>query len=121
MSYPNMPKYLPNANEWLTLTEPVVNGLMQGKMNNYGTVTLTAGAASTTVTETRGKISNNSVILFMPLTANAAAEIGAGTMYITTANLSPLGADGTGNNPTFTITHANNAQVDRDYRYIIIA
>jgi hypothetical protein len=111
MSYNNMPKRINDPIEWLRQTEPVVNGLMQGKSNNYGTVTLTANAASTTVTETEGKISSTAVILLMPTTANASAEVGAGTIYISAT--SPA-------NKTFTITHANNAQADRTYRYIIV-
>jgi hypothetical protein len=111
MSYLNMPKKITDPIQWLRLTEPVVNGLMQGKSNNYGSVTLTANAASTTVTEAPNRISSTSVILFMPTTANAASEIGAGTMYV--SSTSPA-------NNTFTIAHANNAQTDRTYRYIIV-
>lgn len=111
MSYNSMPKKINDPIEWLRQTEPVVNGLMQGKSNNYGSVTLTANAASTTVTETEGKISSTAVILFMPTTANAAAEIGAGTMYVSATSPS---------NKTFTVTHANNAQNDRTFRYVII-
>ncbi len=111
MSYNGMPKYNPNPVEWLRKTEPVVNGLMQGKSNNYGSVTLTANAASTTVTETEGRISTSAVILFMPTTANAAAEVGAGTMYVSATDPE---------NHTFTITHANNAQVDRTFRYALV-
>ena len=111
MSYNNMPKHITNPIEWLRQTEPVVNGLMQGKSNNYGSVTLTANAGSTVVTEAPNRISIYSVLLFMPTTANAAAEVGAGTMYVS--------ATAPASN-TFTITHANNAQVDRTYRYAII-
>jgi hypothetical protein len=109
MSYNGMPKYMPNVLEWLRQTEPVVNGLMQGKSNNYGSVTLTANAASTTVTESAGRISSNAVILFMPTTANAA--VANQTMYVSAT--AP-------NSNTFTITHANNAQTDRTFRYVII-
>ena len=111
MSYNNMPKAIQNPIEWLRLTEPVVNGLMQGKSNNYGSVTLTANAGSTTVTEAPNRISSTCVILFMPTTANAAAEVGAGTMYVSAT--APL-------TNQFTITHANNAQTDRTFRYIIV-
>jgi DNA-binding beta-propeller fold protein YncE len=46
-----------------------------------------------------------------PRTANAAAELAAGTMYITDANMG---------NGTFTVIHANNAQTDRDFRYAVV-
>lgn len=69
-----------------------------------GTVTLTASVASTTLTDTR--ITASSVITLMPTTANASAEIGAGTIFIGTTAIGSA-----------TITHANNAQVDRTFRY----
>jgi hypothetical protein len=111
MSYNNMPKHMPDPIEWLRRTEPVVNGLMQGKSNNYGTFTLIANAASTTVQEAPNRISETSVVLYEPMTANASAERGAGTMYVSAT--SPA-------NSTFTITHSNNAQTDRTFRYAII-
>lgn len=83
-----------------------IKGLAAGKSHAGGEVTLTASSATTVVTDSR--ISSDSVITFMPITANAAAEIGAGGMYVS------LRAGG-----TFTITHANNAQTDRDFEYAI--
>lgn len=73
-----------------------------GKLEVVGEVTLTAGAA-TTVFNRKG-ISNQTAFGFDPRTANAAAELAAGTMYILDAN---RGAD------AVTITHANNGQTDR--------
>lgn len=71
-----------------------------------GTVTLTANAATTTLTDVR--LTASSVITLMPTTANASAEIGAGTIYIGTTAIGSA-----------TITHANNAQADRTFRYNI--
>lgn len=79
----------------------------QGKLANTGTVTLTANVASTTVTDARAGATT--FIGFMPQTANAAAEVGAGTMYVATQG-----------KQTFTITHANNAQADRTFRYCLL-
>ena len=45
----------------------------------------------------------------MPKTANASAEQGNGTIFISARA-----------NGSFTITHANNSQTDRQYGYIII-
>ncbi len=109
MSYNSMPKKITNPIEWLRQTEPVVNGLMQGKSNNYGSVTLTANSATTTVTLAANRISATAVILFMPTTANAAAALSG--LYVSAT--SPA-------NNTFTLTHANNAQADKTYRYIIV-
>jgi hypothetical protein len=85
------------------------NLAISGKANNKGEVTLAANAASTTVTDPR--ISYFSTIVFEPLTANAAAELYGGTMYVTEAN------HGKG---SFVITHANDANADKTFRYIIL-
>lgn len=79
----------------------------QGHLGNVGTLTLSAGVASTAFTDFR--VGPNSFIGLVPLTANAAAEIGAGTLYISARS-----------NESFTITHANNAQVDRTFSYCIL-
>jgi len=79
-----------------------------GRSNAVGSVTLTANAATTTVTDMN--CASGSSIHLMPTTANASAEIGAGTIYLATATIL---------NGSFVITHANNAQVDRTFRYAI--
>jgi hypothetical protein len=78
-------------------------------MDCVRTFTLTANVASTVMSDPRLTI--QSVVHFDPQTANASAEIGNGTMYVTVANRL-TGA--------FTITHANNAQADRTYSVSII-
>ena len=87
----------------------VLQQIRSGKLEVVAEVTLTASAASTTITDIR--ISPQSVIVWHPRTANAAAELAAGTMYITDANMG---------NGTFTVIHANNAQTDRDFRYAVV-
>lgn len=79
----------------------------QGKLANTRTVTLSTATVATVVSDARAGAF--SCIDFMPMTANAAAEIGAGTLYVAT--------QGKG---TFTITHANNAQADRTFRYSLL-
>lgn len=81
-----------------------VRQLAEGRSNAVGTFTLTANAASTVVTAVN--CGAGSSVLAFPTTANAAAEIGNGTMYI-----------GTVANGSFTVTHANNAQTDRIFMY----
>jgi hypothetical protein len=83
--------------------------IQQGKIQCVGEITLTANAAATVLTDSR--ISIQSAILFDPRTANAATEYHGGTMYILDANR------GKG---TCTITHANNAQVDRTFFVALI-
>lgn len=82
-----------------------VNRLID-KLSIVGTVTLTASAASTAISDAR--ISSDSLLFLTPKTANAAAEVGNGTMYYT------------GSAGAVTITHANNAQTDRTYAYFVL-
>lgn len=84
-----------------------LNAALGGKLNCTIDVTLTASAASTTVTDAR--IGFYSALIPMPTTANAAAEIGAGGMYIDTLKKGSA-----------VIHHANNTQTDRSFRFIII-
>lgn len=113
-NYPG-PTEAPTTNDWRFLLDwmrqmtLVVRNILLGKLNNNGEITLTASAASTDLVDPR--LTLNSLIVFDPLTANAAAEKAAGTIYVTDANR---------DNGTFTITHANNAQTDRDFRYAIL-
>jgi hypothetical protein len=86
----------------------VVNRLLTGKLNNVTTLTLDANAASTTLTDSR--LTSESHLSFMPTTANAAAEIGNGTLYID---------ESARVNGSVVITHANNAQTDRTFRITI--
>lgn len=85
----------------------VVNGLLDGNSNNRGTVTLATSAASTAITDYRA--GPDSIVLLMPTTANASAEIGAGTIYVSARATN-----------SFTLTHANNSQSDRTFGYIIV-
>ena len=81
-----------------------INNIIKGRTENVGQVTLTANAASTTVTN--DNISEDSEIMLSPKTANAAAALS--TTYIPEATIL---------NGSFVIQHANNAQTDRDFGY----
>ena len=95
-----------NPEEHIRLIAGILNEAIAGHTINAGSVTLTASTASTAVTDFRAGV--DSVITFMPKTATAAAEVGNGTMYVSSRG-----------KQTFTITHANNAQTDRDFEYSI--
>lgn len=71
------------------------------------TVTLAVSAATTVVSDQR--VREQSAVFFTPTTSNAAAEIGNGTMYVSSKG-----------SKTFTITHANNAQADRTFDYVVL-
>jgi len=84
-----------------------INQLAQGRSNAVGTVTLTANAATTVVSAKN--CGAGSVVLLSPLTAHAAAELAAGTLYVSAVA-----------NGAFTLTHANNAQADRIFGYVAV-
>src|SRR6476661_769202 len=106
-----MTVFVPGITE--TDLKKVILSLQQvaaGRSNATGTVTLTASAASTTVTPTQtGSIAVGSTQILTAMTANAAAEIGNGTIYVSAVA-----------NGSFTLTHANNSQADRTFRYAIL-
>jgi len=64
--FPSLPTSLPFREEALRRIAQAVNGLLQGKSNNVGTVTCTPGATTTVVTDSR--IGANST---MPLDARS--------------------------------------------------
>lgn len=84
----------------------VVRGIMDGKTNNTGTLTLATGGATTT-TLTDRRIGPDSVIVFVP--ASAAANADATRVYAS--------AQGQG---TATVNHAANVTANKTYRYAVI-
>jgi len=105
-----MTAYVPGTTE--TDLSKVILSLQQvaaGRSNAVGTVTLATGTATTVVTTQTGICASGSTVNLTPTTANAAAELGNGTMYVSAV----------GNN-TFTITHANSATTGRTFSYAIV-
>lgn len=98
-----------NAKNHRWLIALAVNRLNQGKFNATGEITLTPNQTTTDLIDAR--LQPYSFVQFDPLTANAAMELNAGTMYVLEADR------GAGK---FTVTHANNAQADRTFNYLII-
>lgn len=102
-----MTAYAPGTDE--TDLKKIILAIQQlaaGRSNAVGTVTLTVSAATTTVTD--NNCAAGSVPILIPTTANAAAEIGNGTMYISAVA-----------NKSFTITHANSATTGRTFLYAL--
>jgi len=83
----------------------IVNGIMDGKTNNTGTIRLASSSTSTTLTDAR--LGPASVIIMTPMTSNAAKEFG--TCFISART-----------NGSATITHQNTGHADLDYTYIIV-
>jgi hypothetical protein len=98
-----------NPEEYFRRIAQVINQNDEGNIAVNAVCTLTANSATTVVKNRR--VGKDSVILFMPKTANAAAEQAAGGMYVSA--IAPRSQQ-------FTITHANNAQTDRTFSYITI-
>lgn len=104
------PQLLPNAIEHRRQLAQAVANLYRGKGNSpVDSFTLATSATQTTLTDAR--IGYYSIILFMPQTANAAAEIGGGTMYV---------SQSTQINGSAVVSHANSTQTDRIFRAIIM-
>lgn len=82
----------------------IINNAFKGKQNIGGEVTLTANAASTTLSDEL--IDEDSVVALMPMTSNAAAAVGT-TYFSAPASGSVV------------INHANNGQTDRTFRYTV--
>jgi len=80
-----------------------VNGLIDGRQDVTGEVTLTANSGTTTVTD--NKFESQMIPVFVPFTANAATGLTA--LYVSARTKGG-----------FTLTHANNAQTDRTYGYV---
>jgi hypothetical protein len=103
-----MTAYVPGITE----TDPkkivlAIQQLAAGRSNAVGRVTLATGAASTVVMD--NNCAAGSVPVLVPTTANAAVEVGNGTMFISAVT------DG-----SFTITHANAATASRTFLYALI-
>lgn len=103
--YPGVPTRLDDKDNHLYLIAVAVNNLLRGKILPLGTVTLTANAASTTLSTPN--IGANSAVLLMPTTANAAGALA--TTYFDTF------AEG-----SCKINHANNAQADKTFTYVVL-
>src|SRR5882724_10550325 len=86
-----------------------IRQLIAGRSNAAGRVTLAANAASTVVAAPNCAAACE--ILLFARSANAAAEVKNGTVYVLAADVA---------NKSFRITHANNAQTDRIFSYLAI-
>ena len=85
-----------------------VNLLYDGKINATGTFTLAASQLTTVVQDRR--CGPDSVILWMPTTANAGGEMG---MYITLRGIESSGVT------SFTVNHGSDSRTDRTFSYAI--
>ncbi len=94
--------------EWQRLSNEATFGLMEGRHNGHGTVTLALSSATTTLLDRR--IGANTKIHLEEIHANAAAERGAGGLYLTYPNVTKGQA---------VINHVNSATADRTFSYVL--
>jgi hypothetical protein len=104
-SFDTPPQHWDDEEEHRRKTAESVQQLFDGKINATGAVTLTASAASTTITDRR--LGVNSTLLFMPTTSSAALEMM--NIYVT--------AQG---KQTATINHSSADTTDRTFRYVVL-
>jgi hypothetical protein len=103
--YQGVPATLDDEKQHRYLMAVALNNVLRGKVLSTGSKTLTANAATTTLSDPN--IGANSVILLMPKTANAAGALA--TTYFTALD--------TG---TCTINHTNDAQTDKTFNYVVL-
>lgn len=84
-----------------------VQQLAAGRSNAVGSVTLATGVATTNVSTPN--CASGSTPILTPASANAAAELGNGTIFISAVA-----------NGSFTITHANSATTGRTFLYAVL-
>jgi hypothetical protein len=102
-----MTAYVPGITE--TDLKKIVLAIQQlaaGRSNAVGTATLATGSATTVVSDKN--CAAGSTPLFTPTTANAATEVGNGTMFVSAVA-----------NGSFTITHANSSTTGRTFLYVL--
>ncbi|MBN9497859.1 MAG: hypothetical protein J0H39_13970 [Alphaproteobacteria bacterium] len=117
--FPSVPDRTPGDDgpalaRWISLAARAINSAMRGQVNAVhraadADFTLADNADSTVLVDER--LGYYSWVGFMPMTANAAAEIGAGTLYVEASDMKA---------GQLTVRHANNSQTDRTFRAVII-
>jgi hypothetical protein len=103
-----MTAYVPGITE--TDLKKIVLAIQQlaaGRSNAAGSVTLATGSATTTVSTASCAVGSTPILT--PASANAATEVGNGTMFISAVT-----------NGSFTITHANSATAGRTFLYAVV-
>src|SRR6185436_9943596 len=112
LTYPGVPPFNgEDVNDWLFHARLTINGCLNGKTNNTSAVTLTSSTATTVVTLAKGRLGPNTIILFEPTTATAAAELAAGTMWVSSKDVAA---------GVFRITNSVSVAGDRTFNFILV-
>lgn len=100
-----------NIDEWTLKAKNTINNNLNGKLNSTGTFTLAASTVSTEVKFAAGMIGQDTKLIYFPLTANAAAVWGVGTMFQSSRDVT---------NSVIGLTHASDANTDKTFAYVLI-
>lgn len=84
-----------------------IQQLAAGRSNAVGKVTLALSVGTTSVADKNCAVGTTPILT--PITANAATEVGNGTMFVSTVA-----------NGSFTITHANSTTTGRTFLYALL-
>lgn len=96
-----------NPEQWQRQSAAWMAEANQGHLQNTGIITLLPNANNTVVLDDRA--GTDTFISFMPRTAEAAIEVSAGIMYVSSQG-----------KKTFTITHSNNGNTGRTFVYTLL-
>ena len=101
----NVPLSMPDNSQHLRLVSTTLNNVMDGKLNSTGDITLNANATSTTLSDAR--IGGDSVIVFMPITANG--KTADNNLFVSARQSGQA-----------TLTHASSSNTDQNFAYIVV-
>lgn len=100
-----------NFDQWALKVRNTTNGCLNGKLNSTGTFTLNASTVSTSVKFAEGMIGQDTVFIYFPLTATAAAVAYDGAMFMSTRDTT---------NFILGLTHTSDANTDKTFAYVLI-
>tara|TARA_B100000674_G_scaffold182815_1_gene148060 strand:- start:941 stop:1267 length:327 start_codon:yes stop_codon:yes gene_type:complete len=101
----NVPLSMPDQAQHLRLVSTTLNNVMDGKINSTGEITLRASQTTTTLEDAR--IGGDSVIVFMPITANG--KTAENDLFVSARQSGQA-----------TLTHASSGNTDQNFAYIIV-
>ena len=103
--FPFVPLSIPDQGQHLRIVSTSLNNTINGKLNSTGTITLRASQTTSTLTDAR--IGGNSIILFMPTTANGRTALNG--LHVSARA-----------NGSATLTHASSGNTDQNLSYCVI-
>ena len=101
----NVPLSMPDQAQHLRLVSTTLNNVMDGRVNSTGAITLRASQTTTTLEDAR--IGGDSVIVFMPITANG--KTAENDLFVSARQSGQA-----------TLTHASSGNTDQNFAYIIV-